>query len=126
MSSDPEERAAVWLADIIDAGTSVAEWTADVTFDGYLADKNLRYATERALMIVAEAAKRATARAVDLPAEVPWPAVRAMGNVLRHEYDALSDEDVYVAATRELPGVVVACRNWLERRGYPLTPRTPY
>ncbi|WP_426237452.1 DUF86 domain-containing protein [Pararhizobium sp. DWP1-1-3] len=37
--------------------------------------------------------------------EVPWPQVRTIGNVLRHEYHGLSDRIIWGVVTDELPAL---------------------
>lgn len=40
--------------------------------------------------------------------EVPWAKVRAIGNVLRHEYHSLSDRIIWGVVIDELPRLRVA------------------
>jgi uncharacterized protein with HEPN domain len=49
--------------------------------------------------------------------EIPWPQVRGIGNILRHEYQGLSDPIIWRVVTDELPplkAAVEAMMNALE------------
>jgi uncharacterized protein with HEPN domain len=59
--------------------------------------------TERAILIIAEAAK---ALPTDLTArypEIEWHAIRGIGNILRHEYERVETEVLWQVATSSLP-----------------------
>ena len=49
--------------------------------------------------------------------EIPWPSVRSIGNVLRHEYDGLSDPIIWRVVTDELPKLKDAIENIQKRLG---------
>jgi uncharacterized protein with HEPN domain len=38
----------------------------------------------------------------------PWHKIRAFGNVLRHEYDAIREDMLFEIATKDLPGLCAA------------------
>ncbi len=40
--------------------------------------------------------------------EIPWPRVKAIGNVLRHEYHGLSDRIIWGVIVDELPKIRIA------------------
>ncbi len=56
-------------------------------FDGFAANEQSVYASLHALLIVSEAARKLGAAAETFVPIQPWPAIRSIGNVLRHEYD---------------------------------------
>lgn len=41
--------------------------------------------------------------------EVPWQNVRAFGNRLRHEYDAIQEDRLWEIIERDLAGLQTAC-----------------
>ena len=68
-------------------------------------------AVERCIEIVSEASRHVPNSLTGLHPEVPWDAVREIGNVLRHRYYAVSDHVVWRTAALsliELRTVVVA------------------
>jgi uncharacterized protein with HEPN domain len=48
-------------------------------------------------------------------AEVPWPRVKAIGNILHHEYHGLSGNIIWKAITDELPKLRVAAEAILDQ-----------
>jgi uncharacterized protein with HEPN domain len=62
----------------------------------------LKRGIERGIEIVSEASRRIPdALKADHPG-VPWKDVAAIGNVLRHEYNRVSDRAIWNAATQHL------------------------
>lgn len=45
----------------------------------------------------------------------PWPAIRALGNVLRHAYDQIDPERVWEIVTRDLPPLRTAVEHAMAR-----------
>ena len=76
-------------------------WTGK-TFADYLANEPLRAATERHLLIIAEAAK--SIPLIDRASEpsVPWPDVIGLGNILRHGYDIIDERRIWAIVEGEL------------------------
>jgi uncharacterized protein with HEPN domain len=68
----------------------------------------VRQAVERNLEIVSEASRHLPDEVNARQAEVPWRAVAAIRNVLRHTYDEVIDERVWQIVTDELPGLKAA------------------
>jgi uncharacterized protein with HEPN domain len=64
-------------------------------FDVFAANNQAIYASFYALLIVSEAARKLGAEAEILVPSQPWPENRAIGNVLRHEYDGVDPSTVW-------------------------------
>jgi len=60
-------------------------------------------AAERALLIISEAAKSLPEDLLKTYPEVDWIAVRALGNVLRHEYHAVDPDTLWEILHGKLP-----------------------
>lgn len=91
------------LDDIQVAIAGIQRATADKTFEDYSGDWLLRHGVERGIEIISEASRALPPEIQALRPEVPWPKVRAIGNVLRHEYHSLSDRIVWGVVADELP-----------------------
>lgn len=61
------------------------------TFDDFSREWVLRHAIQRAIEIISEASRSIPDDVKATRAEIPWVKVSAIGNILRHEYHALSD-----------------------------------
>ena len=81
------------------------------------ADTRTRDAVERCLERLSEAATKPGTQAEHLAPGPPWQAVRSFGNVLRHAYDQVDAERIWEIATRDLPPMVAAVEDALQRVG---------
>jgi uncharacterized protein with HEPN domain len=59
-------------------------------------------AAERCLERISEAAKKLGGVAEELCPTIPWPQLRAMGNLLRHEYDRIDVVRVWLMIEDDL------------------------
>lgn len=57
---------------------------------------------ERGLLIISEAAKALPDELVAKYPDVEWHAIRAIGNVLRHDYEQIEPHRLWVIVTRDL------------------------
>ena len=98
------------LEDILQAIADIKQMTRKHTLATYSRDKVTQYATERCLLIIAEAAKHLpsplTARAKD----IPWQQIRGVGDVLRHDYENIQPTRVWNIIEVHLTKLGKACR----------------
>lgn len=105
MPSDiPQER----LQDIIHNIDRVRAHLKGVTPGSELDDKT-RDAVERCLERISEAAKKLGAVIEGRQPQVSWRGIRGLGNVLRHQYDAVDDSTIERIIERELGPLREAC-----------------
>ncbi|MGE6740953.1 HepT-like ribonuclease domain-containing protein [Allorhizobium pseudoryzae] len=83
---------------------------ADKTFADYQSDFFLKLGAERAIEIISEASRRIPEDLQNLHPDIPWPKIRGIGNILRHEYYGLSEPIIWGVIKDELPklGIAVA------------------
>lgn len=94
--------------DILEAIERVELLTHGKTLDDFQTDWRLRWPIERAIEIISEASRGIPDNFKSTRPEIPWPAVRAIGNVLRHEYEGLSPTIIWRVVTDELPRLKLA------------------
>ena len=105
MPSDvPIER----LTDIITNIDRVRAHLKGVTL-GTEFDAKTRDAVERCLERISEAAKKLGAAVEEAQPNIPWRNIRGLGNVLRHEYDAVDDVAIKQIIEQELGPLRQAC-----------------
>jgi uncharacterized protein with HEPN domain len=68
----------------------------------------LRYAVERQIIVIGEAAKQVTNSFKNAHPGIPWRSIIAQRNVLAHEYGEIVVERVWVAATKSVPELLSA------------------
>jgi uncharacterized protein with HEPN domain len=97
-----------FLHDILQAIAIIETAVAGKSFADYQKDTILRLALERAIEIISEASRGIPDELKDARPEIPWPRVKTIGNVLRHEYHGLSDRIIWGVIVDELPKIRIA------------------
>ena len=111
-SEVPRER----LQDIVTNIDRVRAHLKGMKPDAELDDKT-RDAVERCLERISEAAKKLGPMIEERQPQVSWRGIRGLGNVLRHEYDAVDDSTIARIVEDELGPLRQACVNELVARG---------
>ena len=91
------------LDDMLAALDGIARSTAGKSFEAFRDDWLLKHGVERGIEIISEASRAIPDAVKALRPEIPWHQVRAIGNVLRHEYHGLSDRIIWNVVADELP-----------------------
>jgi uncharacterized protein with HEPN domain len=93
----------VRIKDILDAIDEVKDYINSSTFDEYERDPKTRRAVERCIEIISEAVRYLPPELTGAHPDVPWNEIRAIGNILRHNYQRVSDLVIWRTATIHLP-----------------------
>ncbi len=113
----PSDRPAIRFQDILENVWLIQSYTDGMDRAAFDADRRTRDAVERCLQRLSEAATKLGTHAEELAPGPPWPAVRALGNVLRHAYDQVDPARIWEIVTRDLPPMAVAVEGALRRLG---------
>lgn len=98
-SKDPLQR----FEDILENVARIEQYTQNLNAAAFVQDHMIYDAVERCLERISEAAKKVGAFADENCPGVPWPEIRALGNFLRHEYDRIESERLWLVVERDLP-----------------------
>ncbi len=91
------------VLDIIDEINAVEQIRQGKDFDAYTREVVTRRAIERCVEIISEASRHIPDDVkADYPS-VPWHKIRAIGNLLRHEYGRVEDLVIWRIAEASLP-----------------------
>ena len=82
----PDERDLYNLWDMRQATFEIIEFMEGVPYNLFEKDKKLRYAVERQLLVIGEAAAYVSAEFQGLHSEIPWKQIIGQRNLLAHEY----------------------------------------
>jgi len=74
-----------------------------VDYPTFASSYTLLRTTERAILIIAEAAKALPAELTARYPEIEWHAIRGIGNILRHEYERVETAVLWRVVTENLP-----------------------
>jgi uncharacterized protein with HEPN domain len=76
---------------------------AGVDYSAFASSYAMVRTTERAILIIAEAAKALPAELTANYPEIEWHAIRGIGNILRHEYERVETAVLWRVVTESLP-----------------------
>ena len=91
------------IHDILEAIERIEEITRDQSLADFEASWQLRWLVQRAIEIISEASRAIPDELTHTRPEIPWRRVRGIGNVLRHDYEGLSDRIIWNVVVDELP-----------------------
>lgn len=91
------------LDDMLEAIDGIHDAIAGKTIAAYRQQWVLRSAIQRGIEVISEASRALPEDIQNLRPEIPWQRVRAIGNILRHEYHGLSDPVIWGVVIDELP-----------------------
>lgn len=104
MPLDKQARSYLW--DIREAAREIEEFLRGVKFHEFEKNKVLRYAIERQLLVIGEAAVHISPQLRKKHSEINWARLVELRNVLAHEYGEALTNRVWLAATQGLTEMV--------------------
>jgi len=102
----PEERDAALLWDMREAACEIAPFVKRVSYEEFVSKKVLRYAVERQVLVIGEAAARVSSTLRDAHPEIPWGSIIAQRNILAHEYGEILVERIWRVASQRIPELI--------------------
>jgi uncharacterized protein with HEPN domain len=106
MPLDRRELAYLW--DMQNAAKEISELVDGVKFHKFEKDKFMRYAAERLLLIIGEAANHLSPQFRKRHPEISWEVFVRFRNILAHEYGDSLITRVWLAATESAPELLNA------------------
>lgn len=103
--------------DILEAIERIEEITRGKSLDDFEASWQMRWLVQRAIEIISEASRAIPDDLANTRPEIPWRKVRGIGNVVRHDYEGLSDRIIWNVVVDELPRLKLAVQEIAKRTG---------
>ena len=103
-----QRNVAAILNEMITAITGIEQTISGVGFVSFTSDWTKRHAVQRGIEIVSEASRNLPGEVLAQYPEIPWPKIKAVGDILRHEYHAIADEVIWNIAVQSLPDLKIA------------------
>jgi uncharacterized protein with HEPN domain len=101
-----------WLRvqDILEAIESIRQYTAGLTFEAFSADRRTVAAVAYNFTVIGEAARHVPAAVQRRHPHIPWASMRAMRNVVVHQYAELDHVVLWDTCQNDLPPLVPLLR----------------
>lgn len=104
MPLDKKDAALLW--DMLNAATEIVQFVEGATYAEFQSNKMLRYAVERQVVVIGEAAKKVSNAFKNSHSEIPWTAIVGQRNILAHEYGEVLVERIWRVSTVFVPELV--------------------
>ena len=98
----PSDKPLVRLSDILENVDRIRRYTEGYDFERFAGDSRCQDAVERCLLRISEAARKLADFLDEIAPGQPWPDVRAVGNVLRHDYDPVDPAVIWQIVEKDL------------------------
>ena len=99
---------------MLEAIARIKGWTADLSYEQFIADRMLIDAVERNLFIIGEASNQVPDEQRSRHPEIVWIDIRGMRNVLGHQYFESSLSVVWATVRSDLPELERALKAWID------------
>lgn len=111
----PSSKPARRLRDIIENIGWILDDVEQFSEAEFLEKRVIQDAVLLRLLRISEAAAKLGAVAEEIVPEQPWQQIRALGNALRHEYDSIALNQIWIIVQRDLQPLMEACEQALVR-----------
>jgi len=101
-----EQRDAALLWDMKQAASEIAQFVEGVSYEEFASNKVLRYAVERQILVIGEAAAHISSTFTDTHPDIPWSSIIAQRNILAHEYGDILVERIWRVASQHIPELI--------------------
>lgn len=98
------------IRDILEAIEDIRQYTAVVSYGDFAADRKTAQAVAFNLAVIGEAATRIPSEVHARAPQIPWAKMRAMRNVLIHQYWQIDPAILWDTSQHDLPPLVPLLR----------------
>ena len=102
------DRELSYLWDMRKYALEITEIIKGVPHTKFVENKTIRYAIERLLLIIGEAANHVSRELQEQHPNIAWAQIIGLRNVLAHEYGEVKVDKIYLAATISIPALLEA------------------
>jgi len=109
----PEDRNLGFIWDMQEAAKDVISFIKGVPLEKFHQNLMIRYAIERQLLVIGEAANHVSDEFKETHPEIPWQILIGQRNILAHQYGEIIAEKVWQTATHDVSKLLVSLRKIL-------------
>lgn len=101
------------LLHILDAISEIENYTSETTFDFFLDNSMMRFASIKQIEIIGEAANYITEETKSKFTEIEWRQIIGLRHILVHEYFGIDSNLVWQIIANDIPKLKIAIQNIL-------------
>lgn len=102
----PSDRDMSYIWDMRKYALEIQDIIKGVPHTKFVENKTIRYAIERLLLIIGEAANHVSRDFQEQHPNIAWAQIIGLRNVLAHEYGEVKVDKIYLAATISIPAML--------------------
>jgi uncharacterized protein with HEPN domain len=111
----PSSNLILRLEDMLANIELIEEYTRDYFYKDFASDRKCQDAVERCVTRISEAASKLAGSIESIIPDQPWSQIRAVVNVLRHEYDRVNPILIWRIMREDLAPLKTAIQSALDR-----------
>ena len=111
MQLNDKDKSYLW--DITQASKEILEFVEGVTFHKFCETKMIRYAVERQLIVIGEAANHLSEEFKNSESNIPWGQIIGMRNIIAHEYGEILEERIWMTAKEHIKPLLDAMSKYI-------------
>ncbi len=100
-----KDKAYLW--DMLEACKDIIEFTKNKVFIDFDNEKMLRFAVERQLLVLGEAANHISENLKKTNPQIPWIEIIGQRNIVAHEYGEILTERIWKVVKEEIPQLFI-------------------
>jgi len=100
----PKDKGLLW--DMKTAGEEIQGFLKGISYNDFTNDKKTRYAVERQLLVIGEAANHISEEFKQERPEIPWKRIIGLRNVLAHEYGDILVDRIWNISKSNVPDLL--------------------
>ena len=105
----PKDKALLW--DMKTASEDIQSFINGLLYDSFVNDKKTRYAVERQLIVIGEAANHISEEFKSENSQIPWKRIIGLRNVLAHEYGEILIDRIWNICQNNIPELLKMINN---------------
>ncbi len=106
----------VYIKQILEAISEIEQFTGNLTYEEFLANKMAVKAVSMNLLLIGENVKLVPLEIKEKYSQIPWKRLKSARNVLAHEYPKVEFRDLWDTAKSELPPLKPLLQEILENK----------
>lgn len=110
----PDDRDFGFVWDMQEAAKDIQNFLIGVSLEKSNQNLMIRYAIERQLLVIGEAANHVSDNFKENHTGIPWQVLIGQRNILAHQYGEINSEKVWQTATKNIPDLLNTLQKLLD------------